>query len=245
MSSGPGTRPRPRAVFARRRKKRRLPLIERRSAREPPKRMRPGPSHRRKSPCGRSEIAPLEEVERFKAEFFRALTHPTRIRILELLSRGEKSVGELQHEMASEGSTVTQQLAILRMKNLVDTRKAGNSIYYRLRDPQLSDLIGRRAPHLRESRDRAAGHDRGTGVQRTACATGATRRTFRCRGAHHGDGSHHPVESWGHFVIVGVQREEMPCSPPTSRHLRSGGASPWPRLAVSFDPFLPRVIEAE
>ncbi len=80
-------------------------------------------------------------LQRFKAEFFKALAHPTRIRILELLRNGEKSVGELQHEMASEGSTVSQQLAILRMKNVVDTRKVGNVIYYRLRDPLVNDLL--------------------------------------------------------------------------------------------------------
>ncbi len=80
-------------------------------------------------------------LQRFKAEFFKALAHQTRIRILELLRNGEKSVGELQQEMASEGSTVSQQLAILRMKNVVDTRKVGNVIYYRLRDPLVNDLL--------------------------------------------------------------------------------------------------------
>ena len=80
-------------------------------------------------------------LQRFKAEFFKALAHPTRIRIMELLRHGEKSVGELQLALAGEGSTVSQQLAILRMKNLVDTRKSGNSIYYRLRDPQVNDLL--------------------------------------------------------------------------------------------------------
>ena len=80
-------------------------------------------------------------LQRFKAEFFKALAHPTRIRILELLRNGEKSVGELQQEIASEGSTVSQQLAILRMKNVVDTRRVGNVIYYRLRDPLVNDLL--------------------------------------------------------------------------------------------------------
>ncbi len=75
-----------------------------------------------------------QSLQRFKAEFFKALAHPTRIRILELLRNGEKSVGELQQEIAREGSTVSQQLAILRMKNVVDTRRVGNVIYYRLRD---------------------------------------------------------------------------------------------------------------
>jgi DNA-binding transcriptional ArsR family regulator len=82
-----------------------------------------------------------ESLQGFKAELFKALAHPTRIRILELLRDGEKRVNQLQLELAMEGSSVSQQLAILRMKNLVDTRKAGNLIYYRLRDPQVNDLL--------------------------------------------------------------------------------------------------------
>jgi DNA-binding transcriptional ArsR family regulator len=82
-----------------------------------------------------------QSLQRFKADFFKALAHPTRIRLLELLQSGEKSVGELQREMASEGSTVSQQLAILRMKNVVVTRKVGNIIYYRLQDPLVIDLL--------------------------------------------------------------------------------------------------------
>lgn len=82
-----------------------------------------------------------QALQHFKAELFKALAHPTRIRILELLAGGEKSVGELQVALASEGSSVSQQLAILRMKNLVETRRAGTTIYYRLRDPQVSELL--------------------------------------------------------------------------------------------------------
>ena len=80
-------------------------------------------------------------LQTFKAELFKALAHPTRIRILELLREGEKSVSEMQLALSTEGSTVSQQLAILRMKNLVDTRKEGNVIYYRMRDPQVHELL--------------------------------------------------------------------------------------------------------
>lgn len=83
----------------------------------------------------------MAQLQDFKAELFKALSHPTRIRLLELLRDGEKGVGQLQLELGVEGSTVSQQLAILRMKNLVDTRRAGNYIYYRLRDPQIRDLL--------------------------------------------------------------------------------------------------------
>jgi ArsR family transcriptional regulator len=82
-----------------------------------------------------------EALQQFKSELFKALAHPTRIRILELLRDGERSVGELQSALASESSTVSQQLAILRMKNLVDTRRAGNIIFYRVRDPQVNQLL--------------------------------------------------------------------------------------------------------
>jgi DNA-binding transcriptional ArsR family regulator len=82
-----------------------------------------------------------EALQQFKAELFKALAHPTRIRILELLREGERSVGDLQLALESDGSAVSQQLAILRMKNLVDTRRAGNSIFYRLRDPQVNELL--------------------------------------------------------------------------------------------------------
>ena|SRR5450756_1590215 len=81
-----------------------------------------------------------ESLQGFKAELFKALAHPARIRLLELLRDGEKSVTALQLALGIEGSTVSQQLAILRMKN-VDTRKSGNNIYYRLRDQQVNDLL--------------------------------------------------------------------------------------------------------
>jgi DNA-binding transcriptional ArsR family regulator len=83
----------------------------------------------------------LAQLQSFKAELFKALSHPNRIWILELLREGEKNVSQLQLELGAEGSTVSQQLAILRMKNLVDTRRAGTVIYYRLRDPQIDDLL--------------------------------------------------------------------------------------------------------
>jgi DNA-binding transcriptional ArsR family regulator len=82
-----------------------------------------------------------QALQHFKAELFKALAHPTRIRLLELLAEGEKSVGELQLALSSEGSSVSQQLAILRMKHLVDTRRAGTTIFYRLRDPQVTQLL--------------------------------------------------------------------------------------------------------
>jgi DNA-binding transcriptional ArsR family regulator len=80
-------------------------------------------------------------LQGFKAEFFKALAHPTRIRLLELLVDGEKNVTELQLGLGPDAAAASQQLAILRMKNLVDTRREGTSIYYRLRDPQVKEVL--------------------------------------------------------------------------------------------------------
>jgi ArsR family transcriptional regulator len=67
----------------------------------------------------------------FKAELFKALAHPTRIHILELLRTGEMSVNEIQQRLGIEASTASQQLAVLRTRSVVSTRKAGTTVYYR------------------------------------------------------------------------------------------------------------------
>lgn len=81
-------------------------------------------------------------MQRFKADFFKALAHPLRIRILELLSEGDKNVNEMKNLIGSEGSAVSQQLAVLRNKNIVMGRKEGNQVIYSLRDPMIVELLG-------------------------------------------------------------------------------------------------------
>ncbi|WP_078410516.1 ArsR/SmtB family transcription factor [Priestia abyssalis] len=81
------------------------------------------------------------ELQRFKADFFKALAHPLRIRILELLAEGDKNVNELQTIIGAEGSSVSQQLSVLRNKNIVFGTKEGNRVVYSLRDPMIIDLL--------------------------------------------------------------------------------------------------------
>lgn len=81
---------------------------------------------------------PLSEV---KAELFRALAHPARIRILELLADGERSVGDMAPVIGLESSHLSQQLAVLRHAGLVTTRKDGPSVIYRIRDRALISLL--------------------------------------------------------------------------------------------------------
>ncbi|MBI5031337.1 MAG: winged helix-turn-helix transcriptional regulator [Chloroflexi bacterium] len=82
-----------------------------------------------------------DPLRQFKAEFFKALAHPARIKILELLRDGELSVNELQARLEIEPSGVSQQLAILRSRQIVESRKNGTSVYYRVRDPQVFELL--------------------------------------------------------------------------------------------------------
>lgn len=81
------------------------------------------------------------ELQQFKADFFKALAHPLRIRILELLAEGDKNVNELQTLIGTEGSAVSQQLSVLRSKNIVNGTKDGNRVLYSLRDPMIIDLL--------------------------------------------------------------------------------------------------------
>ena len=80
-------------------------------------------------------------IQQFKADFFKALAHPLRIRILEILCEGDRSVNEIQSLLQSEGSTVSQQLAVLRNKNVVYGVKEGTTVVYSLRDPLIKDLL--------------------------------------------------------------------------------------------------------
>lgn len=82
-----------------------------------------------------------QDLQQFKADFFKALAHPLRIRILEVLAEGEKSVNEIQSILGSEGSAVSQQLTVLRSKNIVSGTKDGNRVIYTLRDPMIIELL--------------------------------------------------------------------------------------------------------
>jgi DNA-binding transcriptional ArsR family regulator len=81
------------------------------------------------------------QLQAFKAEFFKALAHPIRIRILEILVRGERGVHDLQEALELDQPTVSQQLAVLRAKNIVEARKDGTAVRYTVRDPLLKDLL--------------------------------------------------------------------------------------------------------
>ncbi len=76
-----------------------------------------------------------------KAEFFKTLGHPIRIRVLELLSEREQAVSEMLAEIGIEPANLSQQLAILRRAGLVVARREGLSVTYELTSPQVAELL--------------------------------------------------------------------------------------------------------
>jgi ArsR family transcriptional regulator len=82
-----------------------------------------------------------DSLRRFKAEFFQALAHPTRIAIIELLRDGELSAGALIERLGVEQANASQHLAVLRSKHIVVNRKAGNQVFYSVRDRLILEVL--------------------------------------------------------------------------------------------------------
>lgn len=83
----------------------------------------------------------IEPLRRFKAEFFKALAHPLRIALIDALRDGERGVNELAELLEVEPTTVSQQLAVLRSRNIVTGRKEGSYVLYSARDPMIFTLL--------------------------------------------------------------------------------------------------------
>jgi DNA-binding transcriptional ArsR family regulator len=83
----------------------------------------------------------MPELAQFKAEFFKALGHPLRIRVLDALRRGELGVNELCARLEVEQSTLSQQLGVLRSRNIVTGRKDGLNVFYSVRDQTIFKLL--------------------------------------------------------------------------------------------------------
>ena len=85
--------------------------------------------------------APMIPLYQAKAEFFRMLGHPVRIRVLELLQDGPRPVRDLLAEIAIEPSSLSQQLAVLRRHGIVASRREGSSVVYEIASGDVADLL--------------------------------------------------------------------------------------------------------
>jgi DNA-binding transcriptional ArsR family regulator len=83
-----------------------------------------------------------DNLRRFKAGIFQALSHPTRIAIVELLrDENEVPVTAIYERLRVEQANASQHLAVLRSKQIVIGRKDGNQVFYSLRDPILGKIL--------------------------------------------------------------------------------------------------------
>jgi ArsR family transcriptional regulator len=83
----------------------------------------------------------MPQLSQFTAEFFKALAHPLRIRILDALRGGEVGVNDLSARLKVEQSSLSQQLAVLRKSNIISGRKEGLNVYYSASDPAIFRLL--------------------------------------------------------------------------------------------------------
>src|SRR6266545_2174543 len=86
-------------------------------------------------------VSMRQQLSNFKAEFFKALAHPLRISILDALREGELTVNEISQRFAVEPANASQQLAVLRNRNIVMTRKDGANVYYSVSDKSIFKLL--------------------------------------------------------------------------------------------------------
>ena len=82
-----------------------------------------------------------DALRQFKADFFQALAHPTRVAIVEQLRDGELSAGALIDRLGIEQANASQHLSVLRAKNILVSRKSGNQVFYSLRDARLGKIL--------------------------------------------------------------------------------------------------------
>ncbi|MFZ3270862.1 MAG: metalloregulator ArsR/SmtB family transcription factor [Mycobacterium sp.] len=85
--------------------------------------------------------ASRQPLYRMKADFFKTLGHPARIRVLELLSERDHAVSEMVPEIGIEPANLSQQLAVLRRAGLVVARRDGLSVSYALTSPRIAELL--------------------------------------------------------------------------------------------------------
>lgn len=86
-------------------------------------------------------LSPERPLHALKADLFKALAHPVRVRTLELLAAGERPVSELLTATGIEASHLSQHLAVLRNAGVVAARREGNAVYYRLEHPSLAEML--------------------------------------------------------------------------------------------------------
>ncbi|MFO7951858.1 MAG: metalloregulator ArsR/SmtB family transcription factor [Bacillota bacterium] len=82
-----------------------------------------------------------ENIYLYQAELLKALAHPARLQILDLLKDGEKCVCKIVPELQMEQSNVSRHLNVLKKEGLITSRKEGLKVFYKVNDPKIFELI--------------------------------------------------------------------------------------------------------
>ncbi|CAM3268925.1 ArsR/SmtB family transcription factor [Vagococcus fessus] len=98
-----------------------------------------------------TKLEATDEMIAEASQLYKALSDSTRIKILTLLSQGERNVSGIVEALGLEQSNVSHQLKLLRNANLVKTRKEGKTVYYALDDQHVLDILGQTFKHVSHS----------------------------------------------------------------------------------------------
>ena len=82
-----------------------------------------------------------EKIHEVEAEYFKALSHPTRIKILQYLKEGEKCVCEIVPHLKDEQSNISRHLATLKRAGILSSEKKGVSVYYKIQDENIHKIL--------------------------------------------------------------------------------------------------------
>jgi DNA-binding transcriptional ArsR family regulator len=116
-------------------------------------------------------------IHEMKADLFKALAHPLRVRALELLAEGDQPVSALLTDMGIEASHLSQHLAVLRRAGVVSAVREGNTVTYALTDPSIGEMLGAARAFLLHRLDATTGALAGLAGGGTRTATGVSRAT--------------------------------------------------------------------
>ena len=104
------------------------------------------------------DMQTMRDAASATASLLRTLGNPDRLLLLCQLSQGERAVGELEELVGLRQPSLSQQLAVLRNEGLVQTRRDGKRIFYRIAEPRLLVLLGTLYQLRRWPSSRASGH---------------------------------------------------------------------------------------
>jgi len=100
----------------------------------------------------KTAVAAQRDIYRAQARVLKALANESRLMIIDRLSRGEASAGELTRLIGTDQTTVSKHLAVLRAHGIVEDRREGSSVIYRLMTPCITSFFSCATQVLKEAR---------------------------------------------------------------------------------------------